>query len=50
MTKKDLSAYMAKIGKKGGKKSRRTLSPETARKMQQASIKAKLNNNKSLEK
>lgn len=33
MKKSDLSKYLAKIGSKGGSKSRRTLTPEQARAM-----------------
>ncbi len=33
MRKSDLSKYLAKIGAKGGSKSRRTLTPEQARAM-----------------
>lgn len=41
MNKSDLSAYFAKIGSKGGKTSKRVLTPEQARAMQAASTKAK---------
>ena len=41
MNKRDLSAYMSKIGKLGGKKSRRALSAEQAREMQKLSLKAR---------
>lgn len=41
MNKKDLSAYMSKIGTVGGKKSRRTLSPKEARAMQKLSLESK---------
>lgn len=33
---KEISEYMSKIGAKGGKKSKRTLTPEQARKMVEA--------------
>lgn len=33
---KEVSEYMSKIGSKGGKKSKRTLTPEQARKMVEA--------------
>jgi len=36
MKKSDLSKYLAKIGAKGGSKSRRILTPEQARKMVEA--------------
>lgn len=36
MTKKELSEYFAKIGSKGGQKSRRTLTAAQARKMVKA--------------
>lgn len=41
MNKRDLSAYMSKIGKIGGKKSRRVLTTEQARKMAALSHKSK---------
>lgn len=36
MKKTAISEYLAEIGSKGGKKSRRTLSPEDAKKMVEA--------------
>lgn len=42
MNKRDLSAYMSKIGKIGGKKSRRVLTTEQARAMQELSVESKL--------
>jgi len=36
MKKRELSAYFSNLGKKGGKKSRRTLTPEQARAMVKA--------------
>lgn len=41
MSKSEISNYLAKIGSRGGKKSRRKLDPETARKMQAASVTAR---------
>lgn len=41
MNKRDLSAYMSRIGKIGGKKSRRVLTSEQAREMAVLSHKAK---------
>ena len=46
MNKSDLSAYFAKIGAKGGKASKRVLTPEQARAMQLASTKARLKKGK----
>jgi hypothetical protein len=44
--KKDIKKYLAEIGSKGGKKSRRTLSPEEAKKMVAAREKKKKANKK----
>ena len=41
MSKSEITEYLRKIGSKGGKKSRRSLDPETARKMQEASVKSR---------
>lgn len=41
MKKTAISKYLAEIGSKGGKKSRRTLSPEDAKKMVEAREKKK---------
>ena len=41
MNKKDLSAYLAKIGRKGGQASRRTLTTEQAREMARKSALAR---------
>lgn len=41
MNKKDLSDYFAKIGRKGGKKSKRTLTKEAAQAMGRRSAKLK---------
>jgi hypothetical protein len=41
MSKSEIRAYLSKIGKIGGKKSRRTLSTEQARKMQMLSTKSR---------
>jgi len=38
---KDIKKYLAEIGSKGGRKSRRTLSPEDAKKMVEAREKKK---------
>lgn len=36
--KKGISAYLASIGSRGGKKSKRTLTPEQAREMQKKGL------------
>ena len=41
MNKRELSAYMAKIGAKGGKKSRRVLTSKQAKEMARLSLKSK---------
>lgn len=47
MNKKDITAYFSKLGKKGGAKSRRTLTPDQARAMVAARIKKRLSSPRS---